>query len=86
MSDPPASGYRRHARRSALAKARLRRRSRSATGDPGTGEFGDAELIRNSAMCLRTYPRPDAAAGNLGLLIPLDVAHHSGMISPTVPI
>lgn len=69
MNEPPASGCRRHASRSALAKTRLRRRSRSATGDPRTGEFGDAELICNSATCLSTCPRPDAAAGTSDLFI-----------------
>jgi hypothetical protein len=40
----------RHARRGALAQARLRR---PAAGDPATGEFGGAKLIGSSA----THPK-----------------------------
>jgi hypothetical protein len=33
-----------------------------------------------------SFVMPAAANQRQALLIPLDVAHHSGMISPTVPI
>ena len=41
-------------------------------------------LSRRISRCANS-PRPKAAK-EPSLLIPLDVAHHSGMISPTVPI
>ena len=64
------------------------------------GKAANLLLIANSAgmaACLTVLKEPDTKGiykgiglllvlFGIGLLIPLDVAHHSGMISPTVPI
>jgi hypothetical protein len=46
-----------------------------------------AEQFRMPSL-MDCQPRrmPPIGLSTLGVLIPLDVAHHSGMISPTVPI
>ena len=56
---------------------------------PGLSRITEAALSKDKkgqSMKIEAYLGDGLYASFDGLLIPLDVAHHSGMISPAVPI